>query len=55
MLLNKNEMVPVFTVVGLQGPLQVVYDFGKLKIVIATMSSLMCLKPLNLKEIIELK
>lgn len=55
LFLNKDEMFLVFTVVGLQGPLQVIYDFGKPNIVIATLYSLICLKLLNQKEVIEFK
>ena len=59
MLLNKNEMVPVFVDVGLEGPLQAIWGFGKLTIIVGTMeeqlTSQICLELLILKEVTELK
>lgn len=52
-------MIPVFTVVELEGPLQAIRSFGKLKIVLGNvvglLPSLLCLKLLILKEVTELK
>lgn len=55
----KDEMVPAFTVVELEGPLQAIRSLGKLKIVLGNvvglLPSLLCLKLLIVKEVTKLK